>query len=109
MANGDNVSRDSPAAQLRNAKTLVRDGDLEATPAMLGLFCVVVLFANRMMADQPTEIVRRAAWYDKRYPTFSEALALVRKELWVWQEQTFSGSPREDEMVKVSQASESTL
>jgi hypothetical protein len=34
-----------------------------------------------MMADQPTEIVRRAAWYDKRYPTFSEALALVRKEL----------------------------
>lgn len=72
-------------------------------------FCVVVLFAHRMMADQPTEIVRRAAWYDKRYTTFSEALALVRKELWVWQEQTFSGSPREDEMVKVSQASESTL
>lgn len=82
---------------------------LRTTPAMLGLFCVVVLFAHRMMADQPTGIVRRAAWYDKRYPTFSEALALVRKELWVWQEQTFSGSPRENEMVKVSQASESTL
>lgn len=82
---------------------------LSTTLAMLGLFCVVVLFAHRMMADQPTEIVRRAAWYDKRYPTFSEVLALVRKELWVWQEQTFSGSPREDEMVKVSQASESTL
>ena len=110
MANGDNVSRDSPAAQLRNAKTLVRDGDLEDNPGYVGSFlCVVVLFAHRMMADQPTEIVRRAAWYDKRYPTFSEALALVRKELWVWQEQTFSGSPREDEMVKVSQASESTL
>jgi hypothetical protein len=31
---------------------------------MLGPFCVVVLFAHRMMADQPTEIVRRAAWYD---------------------------------------------
>ena len=83
---------------------------LRTTPAMLGPFCVVVLFAHRMMADRPTEIVRRAAWYDKRYPTFSEALALVRKEeLRVWQEQTFSGSPRENEMVKVSQASESTL
>lgn len=82
---------------------------LRTTPAMLGLFCVVVLFAHRMMADQPKEIVRRAAWYDKRYPTFSEVLALVRKELWVWQEQTLGGSPRENEMVKVSQASESTL
>lgn len=76
---------------------------------MLSLFSLVVLFAHRMMADQPTQIVRRAAWYDKTHPTFSDALALVRKELWVWQEQTFSGSPREDEMVKVSQASESTL
>ena len=25
--------------------------------------------------------VRRTAWYDKRYPTFSDALAMVRKEL----------------------------
>ena len=31
-------------------------------PAMLGLFSVVVLLAHRMMADRPTEIVRRAAW-----------------------------------------------
>ncbi len=38
MANGDNVSRDSPAAQLRNAKTLVRDGDLEDNPGYVGSF-----------------------------------------------------------------------
>jgi hypothetical protein len=57
--------------------------------------------AHRMMADQPTEIVRRAAWYDKRHPTFSDALALVRKELWVWEEETFCGSPREDDTIKV--------
>jgi hypothetical protein len=68
---------------------------------MLGLFSVVVLLAHRVMADRTTEIVRRAAWYEKTHPTFSDALALVRKELWVWEEETFCGSPREDEMVKV--------
>jgi hypothetical protein len=26
---------------------------------------------------------------------------LLRKELWVWEEETFCGSPREEEMVKV--------
>jgi hypothetical protein len=74
---------------------------LRTAPAMLGLFSVVVLFAHRMMADQPTEIVRRAAWYDKTHPTFSDAVALVRKELWMWEEETFYGSPREDDMIKV--------
>ena len=35
---------------------------LRTTPAMLGPYCVGVLFAHRMMADQPTEVVKRAAW-----------------------------------------------
>ena len=74
---------------------------LRTAPAMLGLFSVVVLFAHRMMEDQPTEIVRRAAWYDKTHPTFSDAVALVRKELWMWEEETFYVSPREDDMIKV--------
>ena len=49
---------------------------LRTAPAMLSLFSVVVLCAHRMMADQPstTEIVRRAAWYEKTHPTFSDAL-----------------------------------
>lgn len=45
--------------------------------------------------------VRRAAWYEKEHPTFSDALALVRKELWAQQEATFRGSVREADMVKV--------
>ena len=44
--------------------------------------------------------VRRAAWYGKEHPTFSDALALVRKELWA-QEATFCGSPQETDTVKV--------
>jgi hypothetical protein len=36
------------------------------------------------------------------HPTFSDALALVRRELWA--EETFCGSVREAEMVKVPRA-----
>jgi hypothetical protein len=70
-------------------------------PALLGLFSVVTLLANHQMAnDENMDAVRRAAWYDKSHPTFSDALALVRKELWA-QEQTFYGSPAQTDMVKV--------
>jgi hypothetical protein len=72
-------------------------------PALLRLFSVVALLAHPYMA-KGEGMVRGAAWYDKRYTTFSDALALVRKELWVWEEQTFCGSAQENEMVKVSQA-----
>jgi hypothetical protein len=69
-------------------------------PALLGLFSVVALLAHRYMANSEG-IVRRAAWYDKRHPTFSDALAVVRRELWA-QEATFCGSVWKHETVKVS-------
>jgi DDE superfamily endonuclease len=67
-------------------------------PALLALFSLVTLFAHGQTA-RSTAIVRRTAWYDKRYPTFSDALALVRRELWA--QETFYGSPRQDDRVKV--------
>ena len=51
------------------------------TPALLGLFSLVTLLAHQHLAD-PTPITRQAAWYHKPRPTFSDALALVRRELW---------------------------
>jgi DDE superfamily endonuclease len=68
-------------------------------PALLALFSVVTLFADQHMAKS-ARTVRRTAWYRKPYPTFSDALALVRKELWA-PETTFCGSLREVETVKV--------
>jgi hypothetical protein len=69
--------------------------------ALLGLFSVITLLAHRRMANKGEDmVVRRAAWYEKTHPTFSDALALVRKELWA-QEQTFYGSPAQTDMVKV--------
>jgi DDE superfamily endonuclease len=69
-------------------------------PALLGLFSLVTLFAHRRTAPS-TPTVRRTAWYDKPRPTFSDALALVRKELWAQEQETFRGSPRETDTVKV--------
>ncbi len=64
----------------------------------MGLFSLVTLLAHRQMA-RGKATVRRAAWYDKTYPTFSDALALVRKELWA--QETFCGSARQCDTVKV--------
>jgi len=70
------------------------------TPALLGLFSVVTLFAHQRRRQPAGAFRRQAAWYHKRHPTFADALALVRKELWA-AEQTFYGSPAEVDTVKV--------
>jgi len=56
---------------------------LRTTPALLGLFSLVTLWAGQLAAA-PTAALRPpgAAWYDKRQPTFSDAIAAVRRALW---------------------------
>jgi hypothetical protein len=71
-------------------------------PALLVLFSLVTLFAHQQKA-RISNAARRAAWYEKAHPTFSDALALVRRQVWV-QEATFCGSPADTETVKVPQA-----
>jgi len=68
------------------------------TPALLGLFSLVALFAHRRRIGS-AGAVRQAAWYPKRRATFADALALLRRELWA---QAIScTSPRGADMVKV--------
>jgi hypothetical protein len=71
------------------------------TPALLGLFSLVTLFAHQRTTPT-TETVRRVAWYRKAHPTFADALALVRKDLWA--SATFYGSPAHSDTVKVPRA-----
>jgi DDE superfamily endonuclease len=71
------------------------------TPALLGLFSLVTLFAHHWMR-QAASALRQAAWYRKAHPTFADALALVRKELWA--SATFCGSPAQTDTVKVPRA-----
>jgi hypothetical protein len=51
------------------------------TPTLLGLFSLVTLLANTH-AQKGKIPIRQAAWYCKPLPTFSDALALVRQEVW---------------------------
>jgi hypothetical protein len=51
------------------------------TPALLGLFSLVTLLANTH-AQKGKIPIRQDAWYCKPLPTFSDALALVRQEVW---------------------------
>jgi hypothetical protein len=71
------------------------------TPALLGLFSLIALLVDRQMR-RAVGVVRQAAWYHKRDPTFADALALVRKELWA--HATFCGSPSATDTVKVPRA-----
>jgi hypothetical protein len=72
------------------------------TPALLGLFSLVTLLAHPPMLADPSP-VRQAAWYPKCEPTFADALALVRRDLWNHQA-IFCMSHREADMEKVPRA-----
>jgi len=54
---------------------------VRTTPALLGLFSLITLFAHHLLQQQEMP-VRQAAWYQKTLPTFSDTLALVRQQLW---------------------------
>ena len=48
----------------------------------------------------PAHRIRQAAWYPKQQPTFADALAVVRREL--WSHQSFHLSASDGDVVKVS-------
>jgi len=68
------------------------------TPALLGLFSLVTLLAHCSTRRGKLPI-RQAAWYDKLLPTFSDALAIVRYQL--WQAMIFHTSVSEADMQKI--------
>jgi DDE superfamily endonuclease len=67
------------------------------TPALLGLFSLVTLWAEDVLECGVSP--RRAAWYPKCQPSFSDALAAVRHRLWT--SATFSTSPDHGEVAQI--------
>ena len=64
------------------------------TPALLGLFSLVVLWMNDLV--QSRHIVPQAtSWYRKTRLTFADAIAAVRREIWHHQAFAISRSDRE--------------
>ena len=71
------------------------------TPALYGLFSLITVLAHRL-AQQGKVLTRRSAWYDKPLPTFSDALAAVRLDL--WRHPTFHISKRNRDIANLPKA-----
>ncbi len=54
---------------------------MRTTPALLGLFSLVTLWAHDLAAETPL-VPATAAWYPKSHCTFSDAIAAVRRRIW---------------------------
>jgi len=67
---------------------------LRTTPALLALFSLVALIAHPQ-AQRRKLPIRQAAWYHKTQPTFSDALALVRHQIWQHECFPIVDSPRD--------------
>ncbi len=76
-----------------SAKAIAR-----STPVLLGVFSLITLIADSLQRQGKLQTCT-AAWYEKRYPTFSDAIAFVRQLL--WQETSFYMSAIKDDMVKL--------
>jgi hypothetical protein len=68
------------------------------TPALLSLYSIITLTAQQLIEKGAT-CMRSTAWYGKTRPTFSDAIALVRRQL--WEHIHFSMSQQETDMIKI--------
>lgn len=76
---------------------------LRTTPALLGLYSLVTVWAHGLM-QTPSTVVRPhpAAWYNKRQPTFSDAIAAVRRVLWSPQDLAMSRPDTEGVIIPIA-------
>ena len=71
------------------------------TPVLLGLFSIITLLAHRLARDGKLP-ARRSAWYLKTQATFSDAIAVVRQQL--WNPVNFFTSPSELNLMRIPRA-----
>jgi hypothetical protein len=76
------------------------------TPALLGLFSLITLWAHDLFANRPP-IARSTSWYHKPLPTFSDAIAAVRRQLWL--PANLSTSAPSADFLKISSSTFNTL
>jgi hypothetical protein len=71
---------------------------VRSTPALMGLYSIVTLTTEALMKSE-VKVVRTAAWYAKTEPTFSDAIAIVRRQL--WSHCYFSTSEQRADLIKI--------
>lgn len=70
---------------------------MRTTPALLGVFSLVTLWAHDIAADHAIR-PKAAAWYPNVDLTFSDAIAAVRRHIWA--QQIYAMSPLATETIK---------
>jgi hypothetical protein len=71
------------------------------TPALLSLYSIITL-TTQLLIEKGAVCVRSTAWYRQTRPTFADAMALVRRQL--WDHLHFSMSQQETDMIKIPRA-----
>lgn len=79
---------------------------VRTTPTLLALFSLVTLLAYQH-ARRKRLPIRQTAWYHKSKPTFSDALALVRWQ--IWQQECFGMPDSHSDNLKLSAAIQNRL
>ncbi|MBV8097424.1 MAG: hypothetical protein JO110_30105 [Acetobacteraceae bacterium] len=75
---------------------------LRTTPALLGLFSPITVWAAGLPRDTPkVPRANTAAWYSKQEPAFSDAIAAVRRVLWSPPDLSISRQPGETVRITV--------
>lgn len=68
---------------------------VRTTPALLALFSIITLWGHDLFKQRKFK-PRAAAWYPKSALTFSDAIAMVRQEIWSYQIFSMSRSSRDN-------------
>jgi hypothetical protein len=79
-----------------NARAIAR-----TTPALVSLYSIITLTAH-LLIEKGATCVRSTVWYSKTRPTFSDAIAWVRRLL--WDHIHFSTSQQETDMIQIPRA-----
>jgi hypothetical protein len=69
-----------------------------STPCLMALFSITALWADSLHKTSPIE-VQQTAWYGKKLPTFSDAPAAVRSQ--IWHQRNFCTSHEKEDTIKI--------
>ncbi len=69
------------------------------TPLLLGLFSITALWADELGKNKKLQ-TGRTGWYQKKQPTFADAIAAVRRQLWT--NHPFYTSAQNDQTTPIS-------
>jgi hypothetical protein len=72
------------------------------TPHFDEIYSLTTTLTAHLLIEKGATCVRNTAWYRRTRPTFSDAMALVRRHM--WEHLHFSMSPQETDMLKIPRA-----